>query len=168
MATIEEIKAANRDAGQFFFSPATLRFFKSRIGRRIHEGPGGVYFVTSEQPPDGRRAYAVRVFDPVTARIGTVAYPCQYPTSAAAHKAARDLAAAPGPGADTCPDCGGEIQATVELWLSWSDGGWALQYEPDEVRLYCENDHEQHGEAAEALYRSALRFVAENLPQALA
>ena len=38
----------------------------------IYEGPNGVYFVTSEQPPHGGRIFFVRKFHPDTARIERV------------------------------------------------------------------------------------------------
>ncbi len=56
---IEEIKKNNIEAGRFFFSPETMRFFGSRVHPAVYEGPGGIYFVTSEQPPHGPRTYTV-------------------------------------------------------------------------------------------------------------
>jgi len=75
MWTIDAIKEANHMAGQFWFSPDTLRFFRSRIGSTVYEGPGGVYFVSSEQfgfNGTQPRRYTVRQFFPADARIGTV------------------------------------------------------------------------------------------------
>lgn len=74
---ITEIRAANAAAGQFFFEPATLRFFRSRILPKVYQGPGGIYFVTSEQfvPSSGvpaARKYTVRKFNPADADIDTV------------------------------------------------------------------------------------------------
>lgn len=44
---VAQIRAANRDAGQFFFEPSSMRFFNSRVeGRNVY---GGRYFITSEQ-----------------------------------------------------------------------------------------------------------------------
>lgn len=60
--TVEQIVQANRDAGRFFFSPDTLRFFRSRVSSRTYTAPDGTtYFVTSEQGPYGPRRYTVRV-----------------------------------------------------------------------------------------------------------
>lgn len=64
MATIETIKAANEAIGHHFFEPDTMRFFKSRILAEVYEGPGGVYFVSSERPPVGPREYRVRRANP--------------------------------------------------------------------------------------------------------
>lgn len=47
--TIEQMKRINAEKGYHFFSPDTMRFFRSRIAPKVFEGPGGVYFVTSEQ-----------------------------------------------------------------------------------------------------------------------
>jgi hypothetical protein len=52
-----EIRRANRQLGHYFFSPETMRFFRSRVGREVI---GGRYFVTSEQ------------FDEVSPRLYTV------------------------------------------------------------------------------------------------
>lgn len=70
--TIEQIKQANRDAGNHFFDPATMRGFGSRVAPGIY---GGRVFVTSEQSPPhgahgsgapwgGERRYSVRVARP--------------------------------------------------------------------------------------------------------
>lgn len=57
-------------AGSHFFSPAALRFFKSRVGSYAYQDPAGrLFFTTSEQPPHGLRGYSVRVaYDPRTGR----------------------------------------------------------------------------------------------------
>jgi hypothetical protein len=57
-ASIQDIRAANERAGQHWFSPSTMRFFRSRIGRTVI---GGRFFVTSEQYHDGSpRLYTIR------------------------------------------------------------------------------------------------------------
>ncbi len=75
--TITEIKAINVAKGQHFFERSTMRFFNSKVERGVYQGPGGIYFVTSEQfvGSDGHRAprkYTVRVFDPETGGCSTV------------------------------------------------------------------------------------------------
>lgn len=64
--TIQEIKRANRKAGQYFFSPDTMRFFASRVSSSVFEGAGGIYFITSEKKcfDDNRRVFHVRRFNP--------------------------------------------------------------------------------------------------------
>lgn len=59
--TIQQIKYRNEQAGKFFFSRDTMRFWGSRIGQTVYEGPGGVYFTTSEKTFDGKgRVFSVR------------------------------------------------------------------------------------------------------------
>ena len=75
--TIDSIKARNAREGFFFFEPETLRFFRSKVGRTVYEGPGGVFFWTSEQMvfSDGsreRRSYTVRRFSRITGEVKTV------------------------------------------------------------------------------------------------
>jgi hypothetical protein len=56
--TIEDIKRANREAGRYWFSPDTLRFFRSRVGREVY---GGRFFISSEQRETyTERRYTVR------------------------------------------------------------------------------------------------------------
>jgi hypothetical protein len=59
------VRAANAAAGHYWFERGTMRFFRSRVGRMAYRGPGGVYFVSSEQfvGSDGRahaRKFTVR------------------------------------------------------------------------------------------------------------
>jgi hypothetical protein len=56
--SIDEIRAANKAAGQHWFAPSTLRFFSSRIGGTVY---GGKFFLTSERGPDNVRRHTVRV-----------------------------------------------------------------------------------------------------------
>lgn len=61
--SIEDIKTANRNAGQHYFSPDTLRFFRSRVSDYIFPVPGhGAYFVTSEQYRSMSGALEPRLF----------------------------------------------------------------------------------------------------------
>ena len=89
------IKTANQQHGGHFFSAGALRFFRSRVSEKVHQGPGGVYFVTSEQF-DARspRRYTVRRFDPGSRGIDTVGKFQQHATSRQAHAAAARLATA--------------------------------------------------------------------------
>lgn len=99
--TIEDIKRANADAGYYFFSPSTMRSFNSRVSDTVYQGPGGIFFVTSEKNR-GRynywssiehpRLYSVRQFLPETADIKTVGEFQQYKSGAAAKRAAKSQA----------------------------------------------------------------------------
>lgn len=74
MYSIQEIKQANKEAGQFFFSPDTMKFFASKIINQVWDGPNGVFFITSEKNgfDDPERVYTIRKFEPETANIRTV------------------------------------------------------------------------------------------------
>ena len=50
-----------RFAKGFFFSADAMRFFKSRLSQDAYKVGSVYYFVTSEQGPDGIRAYTVRM-----------------------------------------------------------------------------------------------------------
>ncbi len=87
------IREANAARGGHFFDADTLRFFKSKIARSAYAGPGGTYFVTSEQGPDERRAWSVRRFDPNRPRtIETVGQFQGFRTQEAADEKALTLA----------------------------------------------------------------------------
>ncbi len=69
-ASIDAIKATNRASGGYWFTPDTMRFFRSRIGSRLVDGR---FFVTSETPDSGTpRRYSVRMAYGQDARIETM------------------------------------------------------------------------------------------------
>lgn len=72
--TIRRIKASNVARGLNFFEAGTMRFFRSKVEPRVYSGPGGVYFLTSEQGPhaDSPRKWTVRRFQPGTGACETV------------------------------------------------------------------------------------------------
>ena len=91
---ITDIKRANKAAGNHWFEPATMRFFNSKVESQVYEGPGGVYFVTSERRErDMPKRYSVRVFDPSTGDIDTVGEFQAFGNLAEARANARTLAA---------------------------------------------------------------------------
>ena len=59
METMEDVKAANIAAGQYWFSEDTMHFFRSRVESELHHGR---FFVTSEQCPwgDYPRLFTIR------------------------------------------------------------------------------------------------------------
>ncbi len=69
--TIGDVKRLNEGAGGYWFSPDTLKFFKSRF-TETDKLIKGKYFITSEQNPEGSRMFSVRAFDPKTKDISTV------------------------------------------------------------------------------------------------
>jgi hypothetical protein len=96
--TMTAIRQANADAGRHFFEPETLRFFRSRIvSQSPHQGPGGIYFVTSERfvlssGPAKPRRYTVREFNPETGDIVTHGRFQQYKSAQKAREAAERAA----------------------------------------------------------------------------
>ena len=73
---IQTVKRINEDRGKYFFSPATMRFFSSRVAQCAYatDDNSRAYFVTSEQftGSNGRsqpRRYTVRVMDMTTGDI---------------------------------------------------------------------------------------------------
>ena len=47
--SMDDVKRANARRGHCWFERGTLRFFRSRVGQVAYRGPGGTYFVSSEQ-----------------------------------------------------------------------------------------------------------------------
>lgn len=90
--TMEDIKKRNQRLGNCWFDPDSMRWWSSRVHSIIYPGRDGVaYFVSSERPPSGRRAYAVRRADP-DGSVSTVGEVCQYRTGKQAHAAAERFA----------------------------------------------------------------------------
>jgi len=68
--TIADVKRHNKEAGQFFFSKDTMRFFQSRIESTLYKNH---CFITSEQCGEtSPREYTVRHYNVETGRIETV------------------------------------------------------------------------------------------------
>lgn len=64
MWTVNTIKDAVRATGSHWFDPDTMRFFGTRVLPTVWQGPGGVFFVTSDKRFDGKRGHTVRQFKP--------------------------------------------------------------------------------------------------------
>lgn len=76
--TIDAIREADHPAGRYFFSAETIKFFNSRVLPTVYEGPGGVYFITSEKftgsnGVSAARKYTIRQFTPDPVNIRSVA-----------------------------------------------------------------------------------------------
>ena len=56
------IKEIERKTGGHWWDKSSMRFFGTRVHEAVYEGPGGVFFVTSERPPHGPRRCSVREF----------------------------------------------------------------------------------------------------------
>lgn len=74
--TMADIRSANKAAGHHWFDPSSMRFFNTIVSRSVYQGPGGVFFVSSEQFVGSQgadpRKYTVRTFDPANGHVGTL------------------------------------------------------------------------------------------------
>lgn len=55
--TMDDARRANTTG---WFAPDAMRWFDTRIESMLYVGPGGAFFVTSEQPPGDVRVFTVR------------------------------------------------------------------------------------------------------------
>ena len=93
---IADIKRQNAEAGQHFFERSTMRFFDSRIESQPYHGPGGIYFITSEQfhgsQGSAPRKYTIRQFNPENGHVWTASEFNKLDCIDDAREAARSLA----------------------------------------------------------------------------
>ena len=90
--TLDALKRATRDKGQYFFSPDTTRFFDSRYPSYAYKSGSLAYFITSERfRHDYPRLYTIRVCDLTTGGIDTVGEFQQYGTRQQAERALKKL-----------------------------------------------------------------------------
>lgn len=86
--TVKQVRQANKAIRHHFFEAATMRFFNSRVGRRVYRG---CYFVTSER----REIYEPRLYTVrrVTedGRVTTVGNFQAYKSARAARRAIEQL-----------------------------------------------------------------------------
>lgn len=54
------IRRLNEEAGQFWFSPKTLKFFKSKIPDEAVKKGDSAYFISRETNPSGETAFTIR------------------------------------------------------------------------------------------------------------
>ena len=90
--TINDIQSQMRVRGSHWWDPDTMRFFRTRTVGPVFEGPGGIYFATSDRQYDDSRAYCVRRYDPTDRDISTVGEIGQYKSRTGAIAKARKLA----------------------------------------------------------------------------
>lgn len=57
--TLSDMKQTNKDNGHHWFDTYAMKFFRTRIESQPNRHN---IFITSEQPPGGKRAYALRFF----------------------------------------------------------------------------------------------------------
>lgn len=141
------VRAANADAGGYWFDPATLRFFASRVGDTIY---GGRFFVTSEQDRhgsawDGERRYTVREAL-AGGRIETVGRFGMFGTRREAVRFASELGRAlerhEAGGSVALEDQAGQVAgrfcSVSCAWPSWTDGLEVRDGEDAAAGLMCE------------------------------
>jgi hypothetical protein len=81
-STIQEIRDANIKIGNNWFSPDTIRFFKSKIESNVLHGR---YFISSEKAPGCGRKFTIRIAAD-DGSIGTVGEFQQFKTRIQAEK----------------------------------------------------------------------------------
>lgn len=67
-----KIEKKNMDAGQYWFSQDTKRFFKSKVPDEAIKKGNSAYFISSETDPNGKTAFTIREADLKTGSINTV------------------------------------------------------------------------------------------------
>ena len=85
----QELARINKEKGQYFFSPSSMKFFGSRVSDDATMINGKAYFVSSEQYSDGSRKsprrYTVRVMDMESGSVDTVGEFQEYSTRSDAY-----------------------------------------------------------------------------------
>lgn len=66
--TVEDIRCFHRG---LWFHRSNMQFFQTILLPTVYQGPGGIYFVTSEKGPSQIRAYTVRRYDAVADKVST-------------------------------------------------------------------------------------------------
>lgn len=90
---LADVKDCASKCSSHWFEPGSMRFFKTGLPETAYvDGLGGAYFITSEKGPSGPRAFSVRHY--AKCSINTIGEFQGYKTSAAATKAAKQLAGA--------------------------------------------------------------------------
>ena len=85
--TIAQIRAL---ATGYFFDAATMAHFNTIIETPVIQGPGGIFFVTSDRYDNTQpKVYKVREYVSATGRILTDAHESVQPTHELAHARAR-------------------------------------------------------------------------------
>lgn len=90
--SINDIKTEMREDGSHWWDPDSMRFFGTKVESGVFQGNGGVFFVTSEQPPYGGRGFTVREYVPEKKSINTHGDCAGYLDPDDAIQAAKELA----------------------------------------------------------------------------
>lgn len=92
--SINKIEDEMSSNGSHWWDRDSMRFFRTRVGEQVYQGPGGIYFVTSERNHIDPRKYSVRQYHPASKDIDTVGDFCSMSRSTA-HAMAKNLASTP-------------------------------------------------------------------------
>jgi hypothetical protein len=87
--TVNDIKAHSIASGSHWFEPSSMRHFGTRVSKVLYSGPGGYYFVTSDNTYNDGRAYTVRQWLPASCTVETIGDFGGYPDSTTARDVAR-------------------------------------------------------------------------------
>ena len=74
---VESIETAVKNSGSHWFDKESMRFFRTKLYPQVFSGEYGIYFITSESPPNGTRKFSVRKFNPETLSINTCGKFCE-------------------------------------------------------------------------------------------
>jgi hypothetical protein len=90
----DDLRSLASRCRSYFFSPDTMRFFKSRVSAGVKRTADGWLFVTSEQGPHSERRYTVRKcsYTDTGVHFESVSLFQQYGTAAAAKRAMMRMA----------------------------------------------------------------------------
>ena len=88
---INDIQFEMQAAGSHWWDRDTMRHFSCRVSEQVYQGPGGIYFVTSEKSYNDKRYFTVRQYHPETKSIDTIG-DFNSLSRSTAHKIANQLA----------------------------------------------------------------------------
>lgn len=86
--TIADIMERNKEAGRYFFSKDTMKFFNSRIEPEVY---GDGYFITSERRRGESILFTIRKFNKKEASISTVGDFQEFSTKTQAKKRVKEI-----------------------------------------------------------------------------
>lgn len=131
--TINEIAQEMTVTGSHWWDRDSMRCFGTRASEKVYQGTGGIYFVTSERPTNGSRAYSVRRYLPAGPDIETIGEFCSL-TRAIAHRQAAELA---GPQAVVVAEAHRPISAPEQLSIDIkrNDGRCTIDQASHLIRL---------------------------------
>ncbi len=172
--TINTIQDEMNAAGSHWWDRDTMRCFGTRASEKVYQGEDGIFFVTSEKPPHGKRAYSVRQYKPDAKSVDTVGEFCEL-TRSQAHTAAARLA---GPAAIVVESAHKPTSDVEQLCIDIDRGGgccnklvasWLIRLATKHHKMmedYC-NGVEIYDEDGEALPRlQELRTKCEEAAEA--